>query len=170
MSNSKAAPPEERLIVLLRHGIAEEESEEKKDEDRGLTAEGHARMKEIARGLESVLPRTQAILSSPLLRAVQTALWVSKAYRSRVTVTTADVFAPGVKPRAVAAFLRSIDHKRIVVVGHEPSLTETLRALTGLRAGDLTLKKGGCYGVRLVGDTATLEWLLPPRALRKLGG
>ena len=170
MSNSKAAPPEERLIVLLRHGIAEEESEEKKDEDRGLTPEGHAKMKQIARGLESVLPRTQAIFSSPLLRAVQTALWVSKAYRARVTVTTADVFAPGVKAKAVAAFLRSIEHKRIVVVGHEPSLTETLRALTGLRGGDLSLKKGGCYAVRLVGDTATLEWLLPPRTLRHLGG
>jgi phosphohistidine phosphatase len=170
MSNSKAAPPEERLIVLLRHGIAEDATEEKNDEDRGLTAEGHARMKEIARGLESVLPRAQAIFSSPLLRSVQTALWISKAYRARVTVTTADVFAPGVKAKAVAAFLRSIDHKRIVVVGHEPSLTETMRALTGLRGSNLSLKKGGCYAIRLAGDTGSLEWLLPPRALRKLAG
>lgn len=169
MSNSKAAPPEERLIVLLRHGIAEDASEEMKDEDRGLTAEGHAQMKRIARGLESALPKAQTIFASPLLRAVQTGLWVSKAYRSRVTVTTADVFAPGVKPKAVAAFLRGVEMKRIVVIGHEPSLTETMRALTGIRGGDLSLKKGGCYGIRLTGDSAVLEWILTPRLLRKLG-
>jgi len=40
-----------------------------KDEDRSLTAEGHARMKQIARGLEQALPKANAIYSSPLLRA-----------------------------------------------------------------------------------------------------
>ena len=91
MSTSKkaAAPPPERFIVLLRHGIAEDATPDKKDEDRGLTSEGHARMKQIARGLERALPKVQAIYSSPLLRAVQTALWVSKAYRSRA------IFAAG---------------------------------------------------------------------------
>lgn len=169
MSNSQPAPPDERLIVLLRHGIAEDPSEEKRDEDRGLTAEGHARMKEIARGLERLLPKAQVIFTSPLLRAVQTALWVSKAYRSRVTVTTADVFSPGVKPKAMAEFLRGVEERRIIVIGHETSLSETCRVLTGLRGGELALKKGGCYGVRMTGDEGALEWVLTPRALRKMG-
>jgi phosphohistidine phosphatase len=162
--------PAERFIVLLRHGIAEEASAEKKDEDRGLTSEGHARMKEIARGLERVLPKAQAIYTSPLLRAVQTALWVSKGYKSRVTINTTDALAPGASPKDFRAFIESIAERRVIIVGHEPNLTRSMAALTGVEDAKLELKKGGCYGVRLLSDgTATLEWLLPPRVLRKLG-
>ncbi|HEV7767921.1 MAG TPA: phosphoglycerate mutase family protein [Thermoanaerobaculia bacterium] len=170
----KKAPPrkppaEERFIVLLRHGIAEDPSPEKKDEDRGLTSEGHARMKEIARGLERVLPKAQAIYTSPLLRAVQTALWVSKGYKSRVNINTTDVLSPGVATKQFVALVQKIEEKRVIFVGHEPTLTANMAALTGVDASKLELKKGGGYGVRIAPDgTATLEWLLSPRVLRKL--
>jgi phosphohistidine phosphatase len=171
----KAAPapeekpaPAERFIVLLRHGIAEEASAEKKDEDRGLTSEGHARMKEIARGLERVLPKAQAIYTSPLLRAVQTALWVSKGYKSRVTINTTDALAPGASPKDFRAFMESVAERRVIIVGHEPNLTRSMAALTGVDDAKLELKKGGCYGVRLLSDgTGALEWMLAPRVLRK---
>jgi phosphohistidine phosphatase len=169
----KAAPvPEaqERFIVFLRHGIAEEASVEKKDEDRGLTGEGHTRMKEIARGLERTLPKAQAIYSSPLLRAVQTALWVSKGYKSKVSINTTDLLAPGASPKQFRQLLATIPERRVIVIGHEPTLTAHMAALTGMGRANLELKKGGCYGVRIASDgTATLEWLLPPRVLRKLG-
>jgi phosphohistidine phosphatase len=170
MSTSKkaAAPPPERFIVLLRHGIAEDATPDKKDEDRGLTSEGHAKMKEIARGLEQALPKAQAIYASPLLRAVQTALWVSKAYRSRANVNTTDALAPGASSKQFLALVKAIEERRAVIIGHEPVLTEGLRALTGVEG--VELKRGGCYGVRLMPDgTALLEWVLPPRILRKLG-
>lgn len=170
MSTSKkaAAPRPERFIVLLRHGIAEDPTPDKKDEDRGLTAEGHARMKEIARGLEAALPKAQAIYSSPLLRAVQTALWVSKAYRSRANVNTTDALSPAATPKQFLALIKSIQERRAVIIGHEPTLTAGLQALVGVDG--LELKKGGCYGVRLLPDgSALLEWMLPPRILRKLG-
>jgi phosphohistidine phosphatase len=172
MSTSKAAPPDnpERIIILLRHGIAEDRTPDKKDEDRGLTAEGHARMKQIARGLERALPKAGAIYTSPLLRAVQTALWVSKAYRSRAAVTTTDALAPSASKKDFLALVASIKDRRAILVGHEPTLSDNLRSLVGLgRSGSLELKKGGCYGVRLLADgTAVLEWMLPPRILRKL--
>lgn len=157
--------------MLLRHGLAEDPSPDKKDEDRGLTAEGHARMKQIARGLERALPKAQAIYASPLLRAVQTALWVSKGYRSRVNVTTTDALAPGASHMEFLELIASIKERRAVLVGHEPGLTENLRALVNTdEEHKLELKKGGCYGVRLLQDgTALLEWMLPPRILRKLG-
>ncbi len=160
----------ERFIVLLRHGIAEEPSPDKKDEDRGLTSEGHARMKEIARGLESALPRVQAIYTSPLLRAVQTALWVSKGYKSRVNINTTDALAPGASTKQIIALVQSIEERRVIIVGHEPDLSRTVAALTGVSNAMLELKKGGCYGLRLLPDgTAKLEWILAPRVLRKLG-
>jgi phosphohistidine phosphatase len=168
MSTSKAAPPEERFVILLRHGIAEEPAAEKKDEDRGLTAEGHARMKQVARGLERALPKAQAIYTSPLLRAMQTALWVSKGYRSRVNITTTDALAPGATKKQFLALVKSIQERRVIIVGHEPNLTDALQALTGVEG--LELKKGACFGVRVFADgTGLLEWVLPPRILRKLG-
>jgi len=173
MSTSKAVPSEQpdRFIILLRHGLAEERVAGKKDEDRGLTADGHGRMKRIARGLEIALPKVNAIYTSPLLRAVQSALWVSKAYRSRAAVNTTDALAPGASRKDFLALVASIQERRAILVGHEPSLTENLRALTGLgRSPFAELKKGGCYGVRLTADGKNvLEWILPPRILRKLG-
>ena len=161
----------DRFLVLLRHGIAEEKTEAKPDEERGLTPEGHARMKMIAKGLERALPKAQAIYSSPLLRAVQTALWVSKGYRSRIKVKTTDALIPGASPSEFAEFIRTIKERRTIIVGHEPNLSEDVVELVGLPSGDgIELKKGGCYGVRVRADgSAVLEWLLSPRILRKLG-
>ncbi|MGZ7038579.1 MAG: SixA phosphatase family protein [Thermoanaerobaculia bacterium] len=158
------------LIVLLRHGIAEERSAAKADEDRSLTAEGHARMKQIAKGLAVAFPRAQAVYSSPLLRAVQTALWVSKGYRSRIKVNTTDSVVPGAGTDEFAAFVKNLTQRRVIVVGHEPNLTENAMELVGLTGGDMELKKGGGYCIRIHTDgKAELEWVLSPRVLRKLG-
>ena len=171
MSTSQPAPPEERFVILLRHGIAEDPTPEKKDEDRSLTAEGHARMKQIARGLERSMPRVQIIYTSPLLRAMQTALWVSKGYRSRAAIQTSDALAPGATQKQFLELVRSITARRVIIVGHEPNLTDNLIALTQIQESQgVELKKGGCYGVRILENgQGVLEWLLPPRILRKLG-
>src|SRR5438105_9408055 len=110
----------DRFVVLLRHGIAEEKSEGKTDADRSLTSEGHARMKQIAKGLERAFPKAQAIYSSPLLRATQTALWVSKGYRSRIKVNTTDVLASGASASQARKFIDGLKDRRIILVGHEP--------------------------------------------------
>jgi phosphohistidine phosphatase len=168
--NEEEDDQKERYIVLLRHGIAEERTAAKPDEERGLTSEGHARMKQIARGLERAFPRAQAIYASPLVRAMQTALWVAKAYRSRVKVQTTDALVPGAGPAALDALLGQIPQRRIIVVGHEPNLTSNLVALIKARPGAaFELKKGGCYCVCLRPGGAVLEWMLSPRLLRRLG-
>jgi len=161
----------DRFVVLLRHGIAEDKKPEKTDEERSLTPEGHGRMKQIARGLELVFPKAQAIYSSPLLRAVQTALWVSKGYRSRIKVNTSVALTPGASPKDFLEFIKTIPDRRVIIVGHEPNLSENLAALLHVPTTErFELKKGGCYGIRLrPDDTAVFEWLLSPRILRKLG-
>ncbi|HEX9160971.1 MAG TPA: phosphoglycerate mutase family protein [Thermoanaerobaculia bacterium] len=161
----------ERFIVLLRHGISEDAVEGKSDEERSLTSEGHARMKQIAKGLERAFPKALAIYSSPLLRSTQTALWVSKGYRSRVKVTTSDALRPGASTSEFRDFINELQDRRAIIVGHEPNLSTNMMKLIGLPGGrNVELQKGGCYGVRLRADgTAVLEWLLSPRILRKLG-
>lgn len=160
----------DRFIVLLRHGIAEEAAKDKPDVDRSLTPEGHARMKQIAKGLERVFPRAQVIYSSPLVRAVQTSLWLTKGYRSRIKVMTSDALKPEATKKQFEQFVESVQEKRAIIVGHEPNLTTGLESLVGLAGKHrLELKKGGCYGVRLRTDgSAAFEWLLSPRILRRL--
>jgi phosphohistidine phosphatase SixA len=101
---------------------------------------------------------------------VQTALWVSKGYRSRIKVNTTDTVVPGATPEDFLAFVKALPHRRVIIVGHEPNLTENAMDLVGITSGDMELKKGGGYCVRLHADGGgELEWLLSPRLLRKLG-
>lgn len=171
MSDSNtSASDNERFLVLMRHGMAENAAPGTSDFDRSLTPEGHAAMKHIAYGLERVLPRVRAIYASPMVRAAQTARWVSKAYRLRAEVRTEEALAPDGRRDAFLAFVGRITERRAVVVGHAPNLREALHALTGVDLG-ADPQPGGCYGVRLKADGAgILEWVLPPVILQKLGG
>ncbi len=126
-------------------------------------------MKEIARGLERSLPKAQVIYSSPLLRAVQTALWVSKGYKSKMNINTSDALAPGATAKQFLELIKTIPERRVIFVGHEPTLSTNMAALVGIERAKVELKKGGCYGVRIAPDgKGTLEWLLSPRVLRKI--
>lgn len=160
----------DRIVVLFRHGIAEDKAEGKPDFERALTPEGHARMMKIAGGLERAFPRAQVIYTSPLVRAVQTAQWIVKAYRSRIKVAQTEALIPGKSPEEFIEFLRGVSERRIIAVGHEPVLSADAGALLGLeRNGGLELKKGGCYAIRISGDgSAKLDWMLSPRILRRL--
>lgn len=161
----------ERFVLFLRHGQAEERGGEKPDEDRTLTREGHARMKQIASGLTELFPKADAVYTSPLIRCVQTALWVSKGYHGKLQPVSTPALRPEATPRDVIAFLEAQPARRPILVGHEPNLSSTVARLIGAEgAGALELKKGGCFGVRIAADgSAVLEWSLPPRLLRKIG-
>lgn len=159
-------PSHDRFLVLLRHGIAEPAGS-KPDAERVLTPEGHAWMKQISRGLERAFPKALAIYASPYQRAVQTAIWVSKAYRGRIKTTTSDALLPEAPRDEVAEFIAGIPERRVIIVGHEP----TLKAIIGLDGPQpIELKTGGCFGLRVYPDgRKVLEWLLSPRILNKLG-
>lgn len=156
----------ERFIVLLRHGIAEPHGA-RPDPERELTDEGHRRMKDIARGLHLLFPKAQAIVTSPLRRAMQTAEWVARAYGHKIAIETSDALAPDSDEARFRELVKRVDARRAIFVGHEPTLSAFMLALTGL-SGHVELKKGGCYGLRLRADgAAALEWMLPPRAMRR---
>lgn len=160
---------EGRFVILLRHGIAEEKSADKPDEDRALTKEGNARMKQNARGLAEAFPKAEAIYSSPLVRAIQTGLWLTKKYRRKLRLQTIESLRHEKDPAEVIEFVRQLSERRIILVGHEPHLSGTMGAWTGLGTEGFELKKGGCYGLKVPDEgPATLEWMLPPRILRKL--
>ena len=100
---------------------------------------------------------------------METAQRVAKAYGGRVEITVTDALRPGASAKELRALLDSSKARRVIVVGHEPNLTDNVRALAALgKSARVELKKGGCCGVRLTKDGGVLEWILPPRALRKI--
>jgi len=159
----------EKFVVLLRHGIAEPHGARADDDARILTATGNRRMKQIGRGLAERFPKAEVIYSSPLIRCVETAEWVEKGYGSSIAVKTYDALKPDGSVEDVRALLAGSEARRIIFVGHEPNLSRTMLGLTKMNSdGAIELKKGGCYGVRLFADgSAQLEWMLPPRVLRR---
>ena len=63
--------------------------------------------------------------------------------------------------------LDGLSARRAIFVGHEPTLSAFMLALTGMQ-GEIELKKGGCYGIRIdEAGAGHLEWMLPPRAMRR---
>ncbi|HJW93771.1 MAG TPA: histidine phosphatase family protein [Thermoanaerobaculia bacterium] len=146
------------FALLLRHGIAHPRGT-KPEEERDLTDIGHRRMKRNARGLTVLFPKAEVLLSSPLIRCVQTAEWVVKAYGGKLKIETRDELRPEGDRNALR---KLIGDKRVIIVGHEPWLSESIKR------PELELKKGGIYGLRVNGDELQLEWMIPPRALRRL--
>jgi phosphohistidine phosphatase len=144
-----------KFLVLLRHGIAEEKTAEKPDADRELTDEGRRRMKRTARALAELFTAAEAIYSSPLVRCVQTAEIVAKAYG--LEVKTSDALKPDGDVADARKLLPSADFA--IFVGHEPNLSAIMLDLTKMR-GEIALKKGGCYGIKFDGRAARLEWML----------
>lgn len=166
-------------LYLLRHGIAVERRPGRSDAQRRLTPRGRRRMQRIARAMSLAGIRVDAIYTSPLPRAAQTAAIVTAALDAPDPVES-PALAPG---GAVAALLQEIarQHRRpgagVLLVGHEPDLSRLAsRLVTGAPNGVLRLRKGGFCRLDVPDDRlrygrcATLEWLVAPRLLLRGGG
>jgi phosphohistidine phosphatase len=155
------------LIILLRHGVAEEKGR-KPDRERRLTGDGNREMKRVARALAARFPEADAIYSSPLVRAFETAEWVAKAYGGKLQIDQTAALEPGTDPAEFRALLGRSGTECAYFAGHEPHLTAVMLDLTAMHTdGKLTLKKGGCYGLEWKGkeEPARLRWMLAPDLL-----
>jgi phosphohistidine phosphatase len=157
-------------LLLVRHAIAVERGTEGiADEARPLTKRGTARFRTAARGIASTLRRPDLLLTSPLLRARETAEILAKAW-GRTTPTTCDALAGGGVPEIAAAIGEKGSDALVVLVGHEPHLSLLLaHLLGGSRPERLAFRKGGCALVEcdagLTGG-GRLLFFLPPKVLR----
>lgn len=159
-------------VCLVRHAIAVERGATGVPDDaRPLTARGRKRMEQAAAGL-AILVRPDLVLSSPLLRAVQTAEILVAAFGLRGFIRS-DTLADGDNDRLFTEIAKTAA-RMAVAVGHEPYMSGTLSyALTG-QVGTINseFKKGGAalisFETRPRAAAGTLEWLLPPGALRAL--
>jgi phosphohistidine phosphatase len=138
-------------LYLVRHAIAAERGEEWPDDTkRPLTERGIARFKEVVAGLRWLDVALDEIITSPLVRAKQTAELLATGIEGKPVVRLLDALAPG----------------------HEPDLGELAAHLVGA-SRPMPFRKGGVCRIDVETLTSkragTLHWFLPPKALRKLG-
>ena len=113
-------------LYLMRHGAALEQASGGAPDDakRPLTPDGKAKLKQIVAGLLRLGFAVDWIVSSPLVRAVETAEIVAES-AGDTAMDFCDALRPGGTAEALIAFLaKQPARKRILVVGHEPGLSE----------------------------------------------
>ena len=138
----------EAELLLLRHGIAEARQDGRADASRALTAAGRRRCAVVLERLRQRGLAADRLLSSPLLRARQTAELAVQADLAP-SLELAEALAPGGGSLAqLALWLAALPagagrRPRLLLVGHEPDLGELASALLGAPAGAITLRKSG---------------------------
>ena len=158
----------------MRHAEAEEQAISGGDEARSLTARGRDRTRGAARGLRALGIRFDAILTSPLLRAAQTAELVADEYANNPPPQVLPALSPDIAPReAIAALAPSARQGSVLAVGHEPQLGKLVALLLNSNgAVAIRFKKGACVALALPETAepraAELRWMLTQRQLRKL--
>lgn len=164
-------------LYLVRHAAAHDRDPERWPDDslRPLTPEGEEAFRRSASGLAHLVPRVDALLSSPFERAWRTAELLTELEGWPDDAKSWTPLEPTLPPeKAVYALEAYGEADFVAVVGHRPGLHELASyLLTGEADGaDITIKKGGVVCVRFEGPFAPgagqLRWLATPKILRAL--
>ena len=162
-------------VFLVRHAIAHERNRVRWPNDalRPLTSAGKRKFRRAAEGLVKWMPRSARLLTSPFVRARDTAAILAEARGSKKPLECAELAAD--KPASEAfELLHAQKARSVILVGHEPYLSDFLSAaVAGPRTRlKIDFKKGGAacieFASRIGPGRACLQWLVPPRVLRAL--
>jgi len=160
-------------LYLIRHGVAEERGDAWPDDSkRPLTEEGTSRMRKAARGLSRLGITFDIVLTSPLVRARQTAEIVAGGLAPRPSLVNIESLAPDAGYAALIADLEKHARKpRIALVGHEPDIGELAARLIGSRRA-IEFKKGAICRIDLdeipPSGPGQLRWFVTPKILLAL--
>jgi phosphohistidine phosphatase len=166
-------------LYLLRHGIAVDPSKSgiARDADRPLTPKGKRRLRQIVGAMGALKISFDIILSSPYVRAKQTAEMVAKPLKRGKQLKLSDELTPGGNPKLLIQQLNDLRPRpnNILLVGHEPYLSRLIALLTtGNTNMEIDLKKGSLCKLEAetlrYGRCATLACLFAPRHLMLMTG
>jgi phosphohistidine phosphatase len=155
-------------LYVMRHGPAEDTSTTGRDADRVLTPPGRDRVRSVAHALVQAEEAPLYIVSSPLVRAIQTAEIVAASTKLAERDGTVDVrreMAPGGHAVELVRELFAEKKKRLMVVGHEPDLSALIDRLVG-EPVPLPMEKSMVVGLQMrsAADVA-LRFVLEPKEL-----
>jgi phosphohistidine phosphatase len=130
-------------LVLWRHAEAQEWIEGCDDMARSLTSRGEKQATRVANWLDRQLPEGTRILVSPARRCEQTVLALGRKYKVKAEL------APGCSVAQLLELVQWPDAKgTVLVVGHQPTLGQTIAQLIGLSAAECSVKKGAVWWLR----------------------
>lgn len=161
-------------VYFLRHASAgERKKDPAKDERRGLDRNGIKQAGDIGRLLARLEVQVDAVISSPLKRATQTAAVVANeiGHEGRLQLDNA------LRPQASMSDFRDLLHRcsqlqAILVVGHSPNLRQFLGRMISDsgHVAEVELKKGAIAKVDVLPHRSRLQWCLSPRIVRAMAG
>jgi phosphohistidine phosphatase len=163
-------------LYIVRHAIAVPRGTRGYEDDsqRPLTDNGRKKMKKIVKGLYQFDIELDTILTSPYVRARDTAKILANEFEMEDQIHFSENLVP---PGNFEALITEIQEKydvgSLALVGHEPMLSQFISWLaTGNRDMKIILKKGGVGYLssdHLYQDhRATIEWLLTPALMVEL--
>jgi phosphohistidine phosphatase len=157
-------------VYFLRHGDAgKKEAWTGPDRERPLSKEGLEQSRETAVAFAALKPGIALVISSPYLRARQTAEAFAAVLAPSPDLSTDDRLSPGFGRDQLAELIReNPGAPRLMLVGHEPDFSRAIGACIG--GGKVELGKGALALVRL-DETPSLKgsllWLVPPKVLSR---
>lgn len=154
-------------LIFFRHGDAEDVGPDGSDFGRRLTARGKAESEAMAEFLLGAGNSPDAIVSSPLTRAQETAEVLARSFGHEGGAETDDRLKSGARLEGVAGIVADHPAERLLLVGHEPDFSRMVSDLIG--GGRIEMKKSGaaCVSVRGIQRGAgELQWLIRPDILR----
>jgi phosphohistidine phosphatase len=158
-------------LYLLRHATAVDIASS--DARRELTEEGREEARIAGTALAELGVKLSHILSSPLVRARQTAEIAAKALKSPVKIEILDELENGASTTSLLKALKALpESTEILLVGHMPSLSEHLAALIGGESAEaFPLGKASVACIELEqyrAGTGQLRWLMRQKQLQEI--
>jgi phosphohistidine phosphatase len=165
-------------LYILRHGLAAERDPQSFPDDsrRPLLEKGEERTRLCGDALRALEVSFDRILSSPYLRASQTAEIVAATLGLKKRLEFREELAPGGDAKALLRYVNGLRPapENVLLVGHEPDLSELIsRLISGGPAAAIAMKKGGLAKLAIEAELryarcATLSWLLTPKQMALL--
>lgn len=161
-------------LWLVRHAVAIERDEfEGPDAERPLTDKGRKRFRTFTKWLAQEAPPPGRIVTSPLLRAAQTAEILRKAFGLRkIDLVSSEALAPGAEAAALLELAHQPDLETTVMVGHEPDFSRALTELVG--GGQFDFGKGFVAAIdfpeTIELGAGQLRWFVGPKLAGNAGG
>ena len=160
---------------MLRHGDAVPRGTPGyPNDDRPLTEDGIKKLMESAKGIANLVESFDVIVSSPLVRALETAKITAEAVGYGKDIITTEYLVPGQPMRSLFNFLNQYNDKgKMLLVGHEPQFGYLASYMLGIEEHVIEFKKGGMCRIDIPGfppkKKGVLIWHLTQKHLIVLG-
>ncbi len=155
-------------LYIFRHGIAEDAVAGQSDADRALTDAGRKKTAEVVRTARRAGVDPSLIVSSPYLRAIQTARIAADEFGYRGEVLRTETLVPHGTPEDVWSELRDYrDERAVLLAGHEPLLSRLVAWLLAAPELRVDMKKAAMVRLDLESfgpaPQGTLRWMITPK-------